>query len=289
MRFKEFLSELEELDRPFTIKMPEDAAFEWIKAHSYKYAKGLSHSSAIWRGMNPKDGGAQWGDTSRFKRSSANTHNYYTLLIDSSKKWEHFPKRSRSFICSTGEHSSASYGKLFYVFPEDNAEIGVCPSNDIWDSFRSKLDELELRSLNHLNKFVDRLGTAMGDVGSPSEENAEELRADLRKMTVEKIEKVRNNPNDFPLGAVDSGAAISITKFMNVHHLGNMEEVMEFILDPEETGFDVIYASQFHDHNEYGKEMWFSGKAVFIPYAMLVNNDSEFYKLFTAEFGKLRS
>jgi hypothetical protein len=38
-------------------------------------------------------------DPKKHDRRSANTQNYYTYIIDNSKDWEDFPKRSKSLIC----------------------------------------------------------------------------------------------------------------------------------------------------------------------------------------------
>lgn len=273
MRFKTFL-EQEMLDRPFTIKMPMQAAFEWIKEHCPIYAAGLQDDSAIYRGMTAKDPhDAQWGDSSMFRRTSANTHNYYTLMIDSAEKWEHYPPRSKSFICSTSEESASSYGKLFIAFPEDKNELGMCPRNDIWNSFRPKLEDLEIRSLKHFNRFIDEVAN------SPSEHDAMELRSDLQKIT-------RDDLNVFDPGDSMKGPAIAVAAFMDKHHLDNLEELMDFVLDPDEAGFDIIKVSHFHDNMQYAREVWFSGKAVFIPSYWLLNRENEFNKLFTAEFGE---
>jgi hypothetical protein len=74
-------------------------------------------------------------------RLSANTLNYYTWWIDyMSNKWTKYPKRSRSFICSTNDGTSGYFGNTYLLVPTKSTTIGVCPANDFWNSFKSDLE-----------------------------------------------------------------------------------------------------------------------------------------------------
>lgn len=76
---------------------------------------------------------------SEFERRSANTKNIYTLIIDNSPRWKDFPKRKNSIICTTSINTANDYGYTYVVIPYDGAKIGVCPNNDIWNSFYKSL------------------------------------------------------------------------------------------------------------------------------------------------------
>lgn len=80
------------------------------------------------------------GDSSKMERKSANTYNYYTLWFDNHPTWKKFPKRSKSWICTTKYSYSTNYGYPSFVFPIGNPTVGICPSNDIWSSFRPCLE-----------------------------------------------------------------------------------------------------------------------------------------------------
>lgn len=83
-------------------------------------------------------------EPSGHKRHSAHTENYYTEIMDNSKYWSEYPKRSSSIVGSTDMNKAASYGTLYHVIPlEENAVFGVCPSSDIWRSFKFALKELD--------------------------------------------------------------------------------------------------------------------------------------------------
>jgi hypothetical protein len=79
---------------------------------------------------------------SKHVRVSANTINLYTLILDNSKKWSNYPKRSESVVCSNDLGVAGMYTGLRskhdanVVFPKDGFKLGVCPGRDIWTSFK---------------------------------------------------------------------------------------------------------------------------------------------------------
>jgi hypothetical protein len=89
------------------------------------------HSQPIYRGMEGSGFYIIAPDKNN-PRPSANTYNYYTLIINNSEPWKQFP--DREIICSTSSRTSQSYGNVFRIFPKNGAKIGVCPDNDIWGS-----------------------------------------------------------------------------------------------------------------------------------------------------------
>lgn len=93
-------------------------------------------------------------DPKKSIRRSANTYNYYTLIIDNSKKWSKYPKRSKSIICrSIKVDPHYMYDPENYlVLPKNNSKIGECPADDFWFSF------IELgNSMNELSQTLNRL------------------------------------------------------------------------------------------------------------------------------------
>ena len=80
-------------------------------------------------------------DPKKGKRRSANTLNYYTFIMDNSKKWSKYPKRSKSVICSSIEFNLRYMDdpENYIVLPKNGAKIGECSSDDLWYSF-SKID-----------------------------------------------------------------------------------------------------------------------------------------------------
>ena len=92
-------------------------------------------------------------------RRSANTSNEYMLLIDNFPDWRKFPKRSKSLICSTNIKYADDYGYIKLVLPQNGAKLGVCPSDDFWNSFNIVQKEL---SIHNMAKFNRELGYIIG-------------------------------------------------------------------------------------------------------------------------------
>lgn len=114
------------------------------------YSDSYKSKTIIYRGLDSNENFLYINAGSRLHepRTSANTENYYTWIIDSSSRWDIFPKRSKSIICSTDKYSAATYGTLYQVYPRNNSEIGVCPSTDMWDSFKTNSNVFSLEDLN---------------------------------------------------------------------------------------------------------------------------------------------
>ena len=97
------------------------------------------------------------------KRKSENTYNVYTRLFsDILPSWKQYPKRNRSFICSTNFVYAKSYVNrdlnVYYMLPKNDITIGVCSNDDIWGSF-PMLREYDIRSLNSFVSDFIRLLT----------------------------------------------------------------------------------------------------------------------------------
>jgi hypothetical protein len=107
-----------------------DSVIEQLKE---KCSVALSiFSTPIWRGFQNHTQPIVIADPSTGVRKSQNTTNYFTSLIDSSPYMKGWPKRSKSFICSTSNYAG-EFGKTYAIFPVDNARIAVCPGFDIWE------------------------------------------------------------------------------------------------------------------------------------------------------------
>lgn len=132
MRFKTFL---EASIKPYEREDKElDELLEIIQKQCSQAVSG----GRIYRGskshlpsgiFNPSSG----------KRKSANTSNYYTMLLDSNPKNAKWPKRSESFIATTHLETASNYarGTLLVLFPFNGTDIGVVNEPDLWDT---KLD-----------------------------------------------------------------------------------------------------------------------------------------------------
>ena len=132
MRLNNYLNE----DRSKSLTMTQ--ALDFLNEKCSTALRESDKNNCIYRGVNSNyDAIVIDPKNVKKKRISANTTNYYTLLMDNSSSWKQYPKRSESIICSTDICNADSYGILYEIFPLDGAKIGVCSDEDVWDSFKN--------------------------------------------------------------------------------------------------------------------------------------------------------
>lgn len=103
---------------------------------------------------------------SKFKRESAwATRNTYTLIIDNLSSWKKYPKRSKSIIMTTDRSDAqgrAGNNIPYICFPINGSKIGICPEDDIWDSFPRLFSRFDISNLNHFNHIMGQFATYIG-------------------------------------------------------------------------------------------------------------------------------
>lgn len=182
-------------------------------------------------------------NTTKFTRSSANTSNYYTLLFSGLlPSWKNTPRRDKAAICSSSASYARDYGKVYYIIPFDSTTIGICPRDDLWNSFSSGLKRLRddfnfyymgLNSLNDFNIFLSH-----------------ELNIKIDKLPAALKKKLGSfKSEDVPLRN-DSLANVTLHDYLND------------ILDPKKNGFTFTTDVSKVPSDE--RELWFSGEAVAI-------------------------
>jgi len=113
-------------------------------------------------------------------RTSRNTVNYYTLIMNNAEIWKRFPKRQ--IICTTEKSTAISYGhgKAYRVFPKNGAKIGIVHKPDIWDAGK-------LMKFSRANMLVQNLMAKIcgGDDSYYSETKYIDTYEDLKKICSE--------------------------------------------------------------------------------------------------------
>lgn len=195
-----------------------DAASRWLKGNK------------IFRATNTKGPFLDLKPTG--SRKSANTLNYYTLFINNHPMWEDYPERE--VICSggSGERAFAHFANyVYYVFPFDRSKIGICPENDIWDSFEESLGEYGIRDLDSMNDILDTLYIS-GD-------SYKELRMELENT---------------PLSEILLGWSSTRSVF----------DWLEEILNPKKNGFEVQPISKYNINPAADVEVWTDSECILV-------------------------
>lgn len=228
MKFKSYLNESQQYEHSERSKaITENEAVDLIKKHCKKSWKAYAdRKTYIYRGIRSVGGPYLYTDPTKGPpRVSANTLNFYTLWIDNDPTWKDFPKRSRSLICSNDFQGASGYGRVFLVFPYDNAKIGVCPSHDMWWSFMKS----EVEDLDDFNSaiawIIERLGLA----------TYHEMKSlsFTYKAFLDLIKQVGKR-------YMDAYADVGIQKRRWLYSARTFEENIRRVLDPKANKFKVV-------------------------------------------------
>ena len=273
MRFKEFIQEDGQLpNKPHTSGTTFIRAVKWVKEHAPQYARNLKNNigARIYRGaVDAGKSAFQFGDTSTFKRRSANTENYYTTFIATSDKWSEFPSREHAFICADNKSTAISYGRfnkdVYLVIPADNARLGICPTPDIWSSFSYLKTATDIKSLSSLNQFIKE-ASACFDGRVLSDSSSEFIRKTFRNWTIKDFDDMGRGVSKHPGHEVRHNTRVDakdVAKAMLATKSDNFEEFLEEMLDPKKNGFHHTKAADFKGPDAHA-EIWVQGEALFV-------------------------
>lgn len=95
------------------------------------------------------------------KSLTSNTGEYDTLWniwFANNEIWKEYPSRKfRANICSTSANYADQYGLIYLIIPAEDSKFGLCPSEDIFSSFRkSKFsNSFENQDISTFTEFLD--------------------------------------------------------------------------------------------------------------------------------------
>lgn len=242
---------------------------KWIKYYT-DFKEKNDDTLSIYRGMNSARHQLVFlADGLHLDRVSANTANYYTEFLEVSPKWKSYPKRNKSFICSTGASYANSYGQLYHVLPLENQAIGIGPRMDFWDGFKDTLQEkLKLSSWVDLNEFNILLKNVFYFM-------RDEMKLDIKPTAIgqfmtnlellnKHLEEVRQKINTTRAPDLEK-----ILKFFV--KIGDVRKAMETIFDPKKNQFfvDKYLNISGESLENTSRECWMSGKVLFIHESLI--------------------
>jgi hypothetical protein len=248
MNFKQFLIEAKHKKRSHKTSALE--AIDFIKMNCSEITKQYKNrGKRIYRGIlnaQYKDD-FLYGDSETSVRKSRNTKNYYTLIMDNSSQWENFPKRSKSFVCSSGSNYASDFGYVFVAFPVDGTDIGICPTFDLWGASEKKHKGVDYDGINSLLfNFAHTNNVKIDD------SNYQRFKDSLNALG----KKIKNAPpvtNNFKHYERD---------FKNklIKNADDLMGYLETVFSPEK--FELQNTKNFNPPAD--RELWFSGKCIFV-------------------------
>jgi hypothetical protein len=192
-------------------------------------------------------------DPRKVTRVSANTKNYYTLLIDNDPIWEKYPKRKHGIVSSL--HNSyfgndfrviplTKYDdilKKYNIKPFSEPKWGVCPTTDIWMSIDKSIKIMisELSIKDDILMTSDDLNYSLSNIATNFDENLSQNDFNELKDQLIYISNEYYKLSDDEITLLDlSKFDKIILDFMKKRNM-NLFEVFQFIYDPEINGFEI--------------------------------------------------
>jgi hypothetical protein len=203
--------------------------------------------------------------------------NLYTILMsDILDSWKKFPKRNRSHICTTDVYKADAFGSTkYYVFPKNNAKIGVCSSEDIWDGFINKYDFLTAVEL--VRKIVYILDIVINKNVKESNQYLIEKQftdavktknlfkkfdTEFDKTTDEQREILEKNFLQSQKYCSLLTDYIHFVKNKNNNKSDFLKFLEKYVFSTK--GFKIVDYKKFSHFND-SIEIWFEGPAIYIP------------------------
>lgn len=226
-----------------------------------KYREGIR----MFRGLKSANKDIYFISPSKHMRSSRNTSNFFTSLIDSSNRWKNYPKRSRSIICTTDYFAAKAYGSVYNIFPKNGAKIGICSEDDIWSSVDNILAELGL----YVNDFNNLFYELYDEIGESQNE--------MERLNYENIDNILNKFDEF----IQKNGIERFIELPSIHyskiatHLknnyrGNIRNYFDDLLDPVKNNFKLVSIEEFNITSRFIHEIWTDGDSYMV--------DEDFWK-----------
>lgn len=212
----------------------------------------------IFRGVRGSAAYPYWiVSPSKTYRTSKNTNNFYTGLIDKLPGWSDYPKRSRSIICSTKYYGSKSFGNVLRVFPINGAKIGICSDNDFWESFPVVKQRTGLNAMDNFNSIFT---TVFGEIREP----LGRMGRDLTEENYDSFIEILNNW----VSKSSMMQQLRISEYVNIHirekivddieenFNGDWEKYFDDILNPNSNGFKLQTIETYNIEAYDDLEVW---------------------------------
>lgn len=264
--FKQFLSEAQVQAMAPGEDISDAELLDFIDEHCGMALIALdSGGPVLYRGFN-KDVKLSIMDPSTGERKSENTTNWYTKFFDTNSENTDWPKRSKSFICSTDRVRARSYSdggedSTAILLPFDGVKIAEIIADDLWAT-RLTLGDIETTytRLNSVWAIMFQTSTV------PTFSEAKSMLDALDEATLYERFVDQNAWNYLSADMrMTKRAAMEVEM---IEDKGIARKILEDCLENFYTFSKQT--NNFKLHNEMGAqdghhECWFSGKCVVVP------------------------
>lgn len=243
------------------VNLHNDALAKTLKEHCLVALEAYTFGDKIYKGIDVEYESLSI-DPNLYTRQSANTSNFYTMLLDNLPSWKNYPKRSKSIICTNSKQRANSYGTVYSIFPFDGAKIGVCPADDIWYSFTfghiTALNEI----LDHFDIYPSNYGAMLNSILEHADEIGEGIDSVIDHFT-------NGNENKFVTYKYSEILHISIDvleQFSFLYTSNTQQDLIrsfDELLNPKTNGFRIATINDIpDDFNSH--ELWTDSECIAI-------------------------
>lgn len=293
--FKSFLTEniKDVVDEKYLIKELTSGKFKNNLKYVYYIAKNVQKTDLpqglIYRGMIDSFVNTNPVTLLHYstERVSAYTSNKYNILVSKYlPSWKDYPKRNKSFICSTDIERAGVYTEdsdPCIIVPTDDARIGICSSYDFWFSFPHIQKTLNITSMDGFNRALQIFMTNISrifsiDISHVGTDLSEEDISEKEILSIAKFLK-DITPNELKNKKIEYENDLSVEKpkllpFDNIHKyiINNINvsknknidlmQILDDLLNPHTNDFTI---GDFRDSIEHeNSEVWMEGPAILI-------------------------
>jgi hypothetical protein len=259
-KFKNFLFEYDTMSYKNTRSksIEESALLDMLRTDYTDAVRAFKNGNKIFRGTTSEDD-YMITDPSIGTRVSANTLNYYTLIIDNSDSWKEYPKRSKSIICSTSTVYADEYGTIYSVFPINGSKIGVCSKKDFWESFPVLKTEFDRAGIP-LTPWLSSLTRLLGGLVDLTGKRPNIKTLPTLKKAFDSVDTfIRDKEYEHKEG-LNTTILFDVMKMLD--YKGHLYTSVEDLLDPVKNNFKLENISDFK--SEKNREVWTDGKSIMI-------------------------
>jgi len=194
-------------------------------------------------------------DASRMPdRLSRNTLNYYTQIINHDPIWKNYPRRQViATYMETGQRIDTTNPTAFVIFPYDYTKVGICKSDDMWDSF-PELTKLRLNARSY-NQFINKLLNG-GQAGKAYDSSLTEFKKRCKQFDKEVggVKGIKDIQDYY----ISVGRNI-VSKTLDTYNGDLYKNILHYY---SPTGFKLGVGGGGPAKNY--NEVWFDGPAVFV-------------------------
>lgn len=249
-----------------TKRLTEEEAIEIAKTKCSDFIK-IERNVTITRDVDLEDtiGYIEYAYVNpvEYERRSANTKNYYTLIMNNDTSWQDYPKRK--LICSLYTYDDEL--RDYKVLPYNDTKWGVCMATDLWWSF-PEIEEYDISKLKNFNDYLHFIAKYLRV--KIDDNNLEVFKKSLKlidkglKKKEEKGETIEWKPDT---GFSQKEMEKNIVHMANqILEQGGAYQFLVNTLNPDENGFSVVTVNDLNSVEplDDSNEVWTDGECLLI-------------------------